>query len=244
MWKSVFRFSPPQSGRAMARIGLRMMPTFPSSPPKIPYGGFSPVRLQGWPIRWRPPSVALAQACSRHTRLLCRFASTLRMASHRSDSLGCCLRRRHSKEDEADGSQGTRYWDFDGMASRDRRRGLSSRTPLLCVGRWNQANSVRNQLRSAATNSAKFTDGSPARLAGRKILRKLLADNSFLLLGITLSKFDLGAHLYRDPSLRISAGMTYAIEIVSIARWLSAWRNAANAPCKWDLAASAKGVLR
>src|SRR5215471_300041 len=25
----------------MARIGLRMMPTFPSSPPKIPYGGFS-----------------------------------------------------------------------------------------------------------------------------------------------------------------------------------------------------------
>jgi hypothetical protein len=27
-------------GRAMARTGLRMMPTFPS-PPKIPYGGFS-----------------------------------------------------------------------------------------------------------------------------------------------------------------------------------------------------------
>src|SRR5262249_26646468 len=30
----------PESGRTMARTGLRMMPTFPSSPPKIPYGGF------------------------------------------------------------------------------------------------------------------------------------------------------------------------------------------------------------
>ena len=28
-----------------------MMPTFPRSPPIIPYGGFSPVRLEGWPIR-------------------------------------------------------------------------------------------------------------------------------------------------------------------------------------------------
>ena len=29
------------SGRTMARFGLRMMRTSPSSPPKIPYGGFS-----------------------------------------------------------------------------------------------------------------------------------------------------------------------------------------------------------
>jgi hypothetical protein len=38
-------------GRTMARIGLRMMPPFPWSPPNIPYGGFSPVRLQGRYIR-------------------------------------------------------------------------------------------------------------------------------------------------------------------------------------------------
>jgi hypothetical protein len=24
-------------------------------PPKIPYGGFSPVRLQSWPVRWSLP---------------------------------------------------------------------------------------------------------------------------------------------------------------------------------------------
>ena len=40
-----------QSGRTEARTGLRMMPTFPRSPPLIPYGGFSPVRLEGWPVR-------------------------------------------------------------------------------------------------------------------------------------------------------------------------------------------------
>jgi hypothetical protein len=39
------------SGKAMARTGRRMMPTFPSPPPKIPYGGFSPRRLQGRNIR-------------------------------------------------------------------------------------------------------------------------------------------------------------------------------------------------
>ena len=42
----------------MARTGLRMMPTFPSSPPKIPYGGFSPVRLQGWLSESAFPRVA------------------------------------------------------------------------------------------------------------------------------------------------------------------------------------------
>ena len=34
--------------RIEARTGLRMMPTFPRSAPIIPYGGFSPVRLEGW----------------------------------------------------------------------------------------------------------------------------------------------------------------------------------------------------
>ena len=42
---------PPQSGRIEARTGLRMMPTFPRSPPIIPYGGFSPIRLEGWHVR-------------------------------------------------------------------------------------------------------------------------------------------------------------------------------------------------
>ena len=47
---------PQGSGRTMARTGLRMMPTFPSSPPKIPYGGFSPVRLQGWHVSTSLPA--------------------------------------------------------------------------------------------------------------------------------------------------------------------------------------------
>ena len=37
--------SSPQSGRIEARIGLRMMDVS-SIPPIIPYGGFSPIRLQ------------------------------------------------------------------------------------------------------------------------------------------------------------------------------------------------------
>ena len=32
-----------------------MMPTFPRPPPIIPYGGFSPVRLEGRLFRWRLP---------------------------------------------------------------------------------------------------------------------------------------------------------------------------------------------
>ena len=43
---------PPHSGRAEARTGLRMMPTFPRSP-LIPYGGFSPIRLEGWHVGQR-----------------------------------------------------------------------------------------------------------------------------------------------------------------------------------------------
>lgn len=53
-----------------------------------------------------------------------------------------------------------------------------STLPLLCAGRWSQANPVANHPWAAVTNSAKFTDGTLARLAGRKILRKLLSTNS------------------------------------------------------------------
>jgi hypothetical protein len=37
-----------RSGRIEARSGLRMMPNVSSTLPIIPYGGFSPVRLEGW----------------------------------------------------------------------------------------------------------------------------------------------------------------------------------------------------
>jgi hypothetical protein len=40
-----------KSGRTMARTGLRMMPTFPSSPLRFRTAGFPSVRLQSWPIR-------------------------------------------------------------------------------------------------------------------------------------------------------------------------------------------------
>src|SRR5437763_16064017 len=46
------------SGRTEARTGLRMMPTSPRSPPIIPYGGFSPVRLEGWPFRRGLPNTS------------------------------------------------------------------------------------------------------------------------------------------------------------------------------------------
>jgi hypothetical protein len=39
------------SGRTMARTGLRMMPTFPSSPLRFRTAGFPSVRLQSWPVR-------------------------------------------------------------------------------------------------------------------------------------------------------------------------------------------------
>ena len=45
-----------RSGRIEARTGLRMMPTFPRSPLSFRTAGFPPVRLQGWPIRWRLPA--------------------------------------------------------------------------------------------------------------------------------------------------------------------------------------------
>jgi hypothetical protein len=57
-----------RSGRTEARSGLRMMPTSPRSPPIIPYGGFSPVRLEGWPFRRglpeTSPTLSLLPACA------------------------------------------------------------------------------------------------------------------------------------------------------------------------------------
>ena len=58
----------PESGRTEARTGLRMMPTFPRSP--LSYGEFSPVRLEGWPVRRGLPntvsSLSLLPACAGH----------------------------------------------------------------------------------------------------------------------------------------------------------------------------------
>jgi len=45
------------SDRAMARTGLRMMPTFPSSPLKFHTVSFPALRLQGWLIERCLPSV-------------------------------------------------------------------------------------------------------------------------------------------------------------------------------------------
>ena len=39
------------SGGTMARIGLRMMPPFPSSPLRCRTAGFPSVRLQSWLVR-------------------------------------------------------------------------------------------------------------------------------------------------------------------------------------------------
>ena len=59
--------------------------------PIIPYGGFSPVRLEGWLIRRSLPVRRSAQACSRHTLVIVQFASVLRALRgphrwHRSES--------------------------------------------------------------------------------------------------------------------------------------------------------------
>jgi hypothetical protein len=49
-----------------------------SSLSKIPYGGFSPVRLQGRPLRRGLPVGRFGEACTRHTLASTRFASILR----------------------------------------------------------------------------------------------------------------------------------------------------------------------
>src|SRR3954471_12819016 len=62
-----------------------------SIPPLIPYGGFSPVRLEGWPIRRSLPGSSEALAFSRHAPTDARFAVALRAPQGRS---GCPVLRR------------------------------------------------------------------------------------------------------------------------------------------------------
>src|SRR5262245_8349459 len=57
-----------------------------STLPIIPYGGFSPVRLEGWLSKRCLPGSFAAYACSRHTLSVIQFASALR--APRSDN-GC-----------------------------------------------------------------------------------------------------------------------------------------------------------
>jgi hypothetical protein len=84
-----------RSGRTMARTGLRMMPTFSIIPPKIPYGGFSPVRLQGWPIgRHLPASGAhVSRPPGLHPAFVPTAFSVSFSALCRSS---CALKHRHS----------------------------------------------------------------------------------------------------------------------------------------------------
>ena len=55
-----------------------MMPTSPSPSLKFSYGGFSPIRLQGQPIRHRLPLQRAGKAHARHTRRTAAFACALR----------------------------------------------------------------------------------------------------------------------------------------------------------------------
>jgi len=56
----------------------------------MPYGGFSPVRLQGQPVRSRLPGRHHGEACSRHARSVDQFASTLRTLPLRAFDLALC----------------------------------------------------------------------------------------------------------------------------------------------------------
>ena len=53
---------PPQSGRIEARTGLSNDADVSSIPPIIPYGGFSPVRLEGWRFGRRLPNASLSSS--------------------------------------------------------------------------------------------------------------------------------------------------------------------------------------
>ena len=80
----------------MARTGLRMMPTFPSSPLKFPYRRLFPVRLQGWRISGRLP--ANGAHVSRPLGLLPAFVPTAASVGFSPLSVGvrCALKHRHS----------------------------------------------------------------------------------------------------------------------------------------------------
>src|SRR5207244_399856 len=89
----------PQSGRATARSGLRMDADVSIALPKIPYGGFSPIRLQGRYVRqglplrrmpiasigWPPPFVLSAGGVG--IPVLCRGAAA-RLSTSVASGLG------------------------------------------------------------------------------------------------------------------------------------------------------------
>jgi len=78
-------FSAPQSGRALARNRASNDADVSIAPPKIPYGGFSPVRLQGWPTGGAFPCGVPVKP-----------APGIPVASVRFASVVCVLRRQFS----------------------------------------------------------------------------------------------------------------------------------------------------
>src|SRR6516165_12665661 len=68
----------PQSGRVEARTRASNDAVVSSTLPIIPYGGFSPIRLEGWHLRQCLPAHQPAKACSRHTLAHVWFASAVR----------------------------------------------------------------------------------------------------------------------------------------------------------------------
>src|SRR5207253_2816905 len=73
-----FIASPPPSGRVEARTRASNDAVVSSTLPIIPYGGFSPIRLEGWPVGRCLPAHQQAQACSRHPLVDVWFASAFR----------------------------------------------------------------------------------------------------------------------------------------------------------------------
>src|SRR3954453_3668352 len=69
-----------------------------SIPPLIPYGGFSPVRLEGWPFRRGLSGSPEGLDRSRHAPTDARFAVALRAPQHQS---GCPVLRRAADHDDA-----------------------------------------------------------------------------------------------------------------------------------------------
>ena len=96
-----------------------------------------------------------------------------------------------------------------------------STLPPLCAGRWNPAIPVANQSRSVTTNSAKFTDGSPARLARRKILRKLLLK---LLTDILLAAYKTDElKTDRWPVFNLGDGKTFTVLFLMAFSLVTRW---------------------
>src|SRR5436190_7197575 len=67
-----------QSGRVEARTRASNDAVVSSTLPIIPYGGFSPIRLEGWHLGRCLPAHQPAKACSQHALAPVRFASAVR----------------------------------------------------------------------------------------------------------------------------------------------------------------------